>query len=270
MEILVGELAKLYGISNQLLHYYEDKGILNPQRSSTNGYRYYETTDLSKLGSIKKYRNAEFTLPEGLKLYENSTEWEVASYYQKQKEKLWFEIERKQYVMKCLDEDLALYTRYQHIGSKFLEEELEGFMCFESAGTQIIFQDNNKRKEATEWFKNIMYTNAAYIYHINDETMNVNEISYGMISSKLMARYLKLDKTDNVSYIDDGMFLTSVMNTEYDGSPEEYILKCLQYVKENKYKLTGNPFSRTIFIYVNDSKERRSYNIFYLPVKRRK
>lgn len=268
MDILVGELARLYGLSSQSLHYYEEKGILNPHRSVTNGYRYYETTDLSRLGSIKKYRNAEFSLPDGLELYENATDWEIANYYQKQKEKLWLEIERKQYLMRQIDEDLALYTRYQRIGNKFLEENLEGFMCFESAGTQIIFQDNNKRKEATDWFKNIMYTYASYLYYIDEKTMDVREVTYGMVSSKLMARYLKLNHTESVSIIDNGIFLTSVMNTEHDGAPEDYIIKCLSYVGEHGYKLIGKPFSRTIFIYTIDDKSRKSYNIFYLPVKK--
>lgn len=41
MEIIVSDLAKLYGISNQTLHYYEDKNILHPKRNVINNYRYY-------------------------------------------------------------------------------------------------------------------------------------------------------------------------------------------------------------------------------------
>lgn len=268
MEILVGDLAKIYGLSSQSLHYYEEKGILNPQRSVTNGYRYYEASDLSRLASVKKYRNAEFSLPEGLFLFEEADDWEVAYHYQKQKEKIWHEIERKQHLMMQIDEDLALYTRYQRIGSKFLEEELDGFMRFESAGTQIIFQDNNKRKEATPWFKNIIYTFASYMYYIDKKNKDVKQITYGMMSSKMMAKYLQLEQTENVCLIEEGPFLTSVMNTDKDGSLEGYIEKCLAYIKDKNYELRGNPFSRTIFLFSNNEKVRNSYNIFYLPIKK--
>lgn len=267
MEILVGELAKLYGLSSQTLHYYEEKGMLNPSRSVTNGYRYYEASDISRLGSIKKYRNAEFSLPDGVFLIEDADDWEVATCYQKQKENIRLEIERKQHLMYQMDEDLALYTRYQRIGNKFLEEELDGFMRFESAGAQIIFQNNSKRKEATPWFKNIMYTFASYMYYIDKNSNDVKDITYGMICSKLMAKYLQLDKTESVTNINKGLFLTSVMNTDIDGNLEEYIHKCLTYIKDKNYELRGNPFCRTIFLYANSEKLRKSYNIFYIPIK---
>lgn len=270
MDILVGELAKLYGLSSQTLHYYEDKGILKPKRSTTNGYRYYETSDLSRLGSIKKYRNADFGLSEGLKLLEDATESEIAKYYQKQKEKLWKEIQQKQLLVKQLDDDLVLYSRYKVIGSEFVEEELEGFVRFESVGTEIIFQDPKMRREATSWFKNIMYTHASYMYYVDESKFRFKHRTYGIAATKSTASYLQLEKSDSVSTIDGGLFLTSVMNTKSDGCTEDYINKCIEYVKTNGYLLRGNPFSRIIFIISKRDKVDYMYNVFYIPVKRSK
>ena len=268
MEILVGELAKLYGLSSQTLHYYEEKGVLNPNRSLTNGYRYYEASDISRLGSIKKYRNAEFSLPEGVFLFEEADDWDIATYYQKQKEKIRKEIERKQHLMIQIDDDLSLYNRYQRIGNRFIEEELDGFMRFESLRAERIFQNNKKSKEATPWFKNILYTFASYMYYIDENITEVKEITYGMVCSNLMAKYLELEKTRSVINIHKGLFLTSVMNTDVDGSLEEYINKCLTYVKENNYELRGNPFCRTIFLFTNSERNRKSYNFFYITIKK--
>ena len=41
----IGEIAALYGISTDVLRYYEELGILVPRRA-TNGYRVYRTEDL--------------------------------------------------------------------------------------------------------------------------------------------------------------------------------------------------------------------------------
>lgn len=270
MGILVGELAKLYGLSSQTLHYYEEKGMLIPYRDTQNGYRYYDVTDLSRLGSIKKYRNANFSLGEGIELYQNSDGNEVAYQYQKQREKIWEEIQQKQYLLMQLDEHLSLYNRYHQVGNKFYEQEYDWFVRFESKEAQVIFQDSNTRKEATPWFKNILYTVPSYMYYYDEKTMEINNITYGMMASKSIAKYLDLEVTDNVSIIEGGLFLTSVMNTEKDGTLSEYIKKCFTYINENGYKLRGNPFARTIFIFNDKDGEKKSYNIFFLPVKKLK
>lgn len=51
----VGELAKLYGVSPDLLRYYEEKGLLCPQRQE-NGYRAYRVQDVWRLNVIRDLR----------------------------------------------------------------------------------------------------------------------------------------------------------------------------------------------------------------------
>ena len=51
----VGELAKLYGASPDLLRYYEEKGLLCPQRQE-NGYRAYRVQDVWRLNVIRDLR----------------------------------------------------------------------------------------------------------------------------------------------------------------------------------------------------------------------
>ncbi|MBT9778196.1 MerR family transcriptional regulator [Clostridium sp. MCC353] len=57
----IGELAKLYGISTDVLRYYEELGILVPRRAS-NGYRVYRTEDLWCLNVIRDLRGLGFSM----------------------------------------------------------------------------------------------------------------------------------------------------------------------------------------------------------------
>ena len=74
-----------------------------------------------------------------MSIYENCTEWEIVSLYNKQKNLLWEEIEKKQYIISQLDKDLSMYMRYKEIGSTIIVEKLEGFLRFESAGSKISY-----------------------------------------------------------------------------------------------------------------------------------
>ncbi|MBO2447906.1 MerR family transcriptional regulator [Actinomadura barringtoniae] len=48
----IGELARLTGVDEQLLRYYERQGLLAPERAA-NGYREYADTDV---GAVRKIR----------------------------------------------------------------------------------------------------------------------------------------------------------------------------------------------------------------------
>lgn len=59
----VGQLAKLSGVSTRTLRYYEELGLLAPQRKA-NGYRVYGQTDVAALQQILLFRSCGVELEE--------------------------------------------------------------------------------------------------------------------------------------------------------------------------------------------------------------
>lgn len=53
----IGDISKLYGISNDILRYYEKIGLLIPDVRGENGYRYYSEKQLWKLNNIRSLRS---------------------------------------------------------------------------------------------------------------------------------------------------------------------------------------------------------------------
>lgn len=266
MNILVGDLAKLYGISSQTLHYYEERNILHPKRDVMNGYRYYETSDLPHLGSIKKYRNAGFSLNESIDIYDNAKESEVPSYYIEQKKALWKEIEEKQHIIHQLDDDLAIYMRYRENPEAIIIEELEGFLRFESRGSQIIFQDQRMRNEAIPWFKDIFYTSGSQMFYLDKELNCILSSTHGMVATLTAAKYLNLKVTENVELIKAGKFLTSIINTNINKDFEKALFNCMYYIKEKNLKIRGNPFTKTLFIFKDDNNSNKVLEQILIPI----
>lgn len=63
----IGEFAKLVGLSAYTLRYYEDQGLIRPQRDG-NGVRYYTTQDIRWVGFILHLKGTGMRLNE-LKRY---------------------------------------------------------------------------------------------------------------------------------------------------------------------------------------------------------
>lgn len=57
----VGELSRLFDISTDTLRYYEEIGVLVPQRAANN-YRVYRTEDVWKLNVIRDLRDLDFPI----------------------------------------------------------------------------------------------------------------------------------------------------------------------------------------------------------------
>lgn len=62
MGYLIKELAALSGVSTRTLRYYEEIGLLKPQRTMQNGYRIYAQDDVDLLQQILFYRSLDLSL----------------------------------------------------------------------------------------------------------------------------------------------------------------------------------------------------------------
>ena len=64
MEYSINKLAKLAGVSTRTLRYYDEIGLLSPERISSNGYRVYGQKEIDLLQQILFYRELGVSLDE--------------------------------------------------------------------------------------------------------------------------------------------------------------------------------------------------------------
>lgn len=60
MQYKIGDVARILGISRDLLRYYEKKGVVRPQKDKHNDYRYYDSWDINFLLDCLWYKNFGF------------------------------------------------------------------------------------------------------------------------------------------------------------------------------------------------------------------
>ena len=103
----IGDVAKILGISTDLLRYYEKKGVVSPQKDARNDYRYYEVWDINFLLDCLWFKNFNFSIEEIAQLVSGS-DYETLSGQLAAKEE---ELERALRRQKLLLERLQLHRR---------------------------------------------------------------------------------------------------------------------------------------------------------------
>ena len=64
MKISISALSIAYGLTPEALRYYEEKGLLTPERTSSSGFRKFSSVDIQMLGIIKSLQRQGFSLDE--------------------------------------------------------------------------------------------------------------------------------------------------------------------------------------------------------------
>ena len=68
----IGDVSKICEISAASIRFFEEKGILHPQKDVVNNYRYYTVWDINRLLEYRKLRELGFSLNESIDIITGS------------------------------------------------------------------------------------------------------------------------------------------------------------------------------------------------------
>ena len=74
----IKEVEEITGINASTLRYYEEEGLLSPERNATNSYREYSESDLQRLNKIKFLRNLQMNIKTISGILNNTIQFEDA------------------------------------------------------------------------------------------------------------------------------------------------------------------------------------------------
>ena len=79
MQYKIGDVARILGISTDLLRYYEKKGVVTPTKDKQNDYRYYDTWDINFLIDCLWYKNFGFGIDQVATIVSKSSYEDIIS-----------------------------------------------------------------------------------------------------------------------------------------------------------------------------------------------
>lgn len=106
-KLKIGEVAELFGLNIQTLHYYDKIGLFCPRyREDTSGYRLYEQTQLYRLANIIYLRKQGYSIKDIKNYLDNLTYQGRAAGLQTQAELLTREVKRLKFISNAIKEKI--------------------------------------------------------------------------------------------------------------------------------------------------------------------
>lgn len=128
LSLSIQELAKIMQVSTRTLRFYEEKGLLHPQRLD-NHYRVYGIDALSRVEAIINLKQSGLSLLEIQTIFESKVDF--SAMMEKQKQSLIKQIEALQKSIQFIEEQLLIWHELERHGFEKLwieEKEMEDYL----------------------------------------------------------------------------------------------------------------------------------------------
>lgn len=119
MELSIGKVSKLFGISPETLRYYEMEGFLFPKRNPLNGYREYTFEDIFLLTDLLFYRDIGIPIKDIHEIFNGMKASEITGLISEKKIRIQEKIEHYKSFLVKLENWEALHTESLQFYEKY-------------------------------------------------------------------------------------------------------------------------------------------------------
>lgn len=109
--LTIGEFSRICFVTKKTLRYYDEIGLLRPDYTAENGYRYYTADQLSTMLLINKLKSYDFSLPEISAVLANPDKNLLAEKMLQKRREMEQQIKTTTHILRQIDDDLAKLKR---------------------------------------------------------------------------------------------------------------------------------------------------------------
>lgn len=260
MYLTVGEIAKVLGVSTEMIRFYVRQGIIKPMKNEENSYWEYSSDDVLRLSDILFYRDLNLPLKDIKRIFEGLEVEKIGDLIEERKKDAQKNIRKLQRALEKLEEweesyndEFNLIGKYK-IGRMPPELRKEGY--YDEEDHIAIYLKSGLKINRQDW----IYVSLSFYCNIFDKELKLK-------------RYLSVNKTqeteqansaqDTIEESAERCIYTQVF---YSDCVEDMINPLIEYAEREGYQLTGEIYGRENTNYFVKGKRLGMYRL-YAPIK---
>ena len=265
----ISDVAKILGISSELVRYYERLGILKPTRGS-NGYRKYTTRDINILTGSRKYIEMGFSLETVEFLLNHASLDDVINALSDMEESLAKEIRWKQLILNEIQQSKNKYKLIHNFGNmlpKFKIQNSPPVYRINCQNKMTISLEDILSNDVKKWIQRLPVVRISPEFPVVSIYNMTDDYYFGYLVDQSIAEELDLLDTPGIKFYPSQLCITTIIKSEGDNTIRPDLLQdAVKYMDNHSMEMIGNAWGDTIGNYTKDGIHQK-YHLIYIPIK---
>lgn len=269
MKYKIGEVSRILGISPDLLRYYEKKGVVSPEKSSGNSYRYYDAWDINFLMDCLWFKNFGFSIEQISNIVKIPGTGELETLLSGKEEELRETIRRCRLLLMRSEHHRADLRKTETLLHRFEISELPaGWRFINRIGNDYI-EGRETSRAAESWLKIIPFNQRCFEMEISDIRPGTEgSCRWGYSLTQQYSEALDFVPEPPAAFYPAKKSLHTVFKSAggRDGFYPALLCYALEYAEKNGLELEGTVFG---VILASVLEKNRFYGFFeaWLPLR---
>ena len=153
MRYKIGDVARVLGVSTDILRYYERKGVVTPEKDEHNDYRYYDSWHINFLTDCLWFKNFGFSIEQIADIVRIPNAGEIGQLFSMKEDELRDHIRRCELLLKRSAEHRESLAAIENLLYKCEIAESEEYVRFINRIGENFLTDSLTRETAKKWLE---------------------------------------------------------------------------------------------------------------------
>lgn len=267
MRYKIGDVAKILGISPDLLRYYEKKGVVKPVKDRSNDYRYYEPWDINFLIDCLWYKNFGFGIDQVAKIVSRSSYSDIQAMIAAKDAEIEASIRHQEMLLRRTREHQQEVNRAQDLLGKC--DLVYSPEIYRYLNRYNFIYDNSKELQALshQWLQYMPFTHRCFEIGQEDLENKTDNYAWGFSLSMDYVQELEVPLKPPVAHLASEPSIHSVFTSSGKNAFSPRHLKyIMDYARENGLTVAGNARGNLICSVLQDEKLTGYFEV-WLPIE---
>jgi DNA-binding transcriptional MerR regulator len=268
MRYKIGDVARILGISTDLIRYYEEKGVVTPQKDRNNRYRYYDAWDVNFLIDCLWYKKMGFGINEIAKMSKVESYHDLIAHLTSQGDQILEQIQYQNLLlerMRRLTEDVVRVKDY--LGVCDIRHNKE-FLYYLNRRNDVYDNSPACQQLNESWNRYMPFTKRLFMIDEEGLSGKNDDYMWGFSISRTYARTFGVTETPNVLRVRPKLCVHAAFKSYgKDGFTARHLDFMRDFARKNGLRTKGHAFGNLICSVPEDGKI-TGYFEAWLPVRK--
>ncbi|MCI8538963.1 MAG: MerR family transcriptional regulator [Oscillospiraceae bacterium] len=241
MRYKIGDVAKILGISPDLLRYYEKKGVVKPTKDPDNDYRYYDAWDVNFLMDCLWFKNFGFSIEQIAEMVRIPSARQLSTLFYEKEDELRATITRCELLLKRSEEHRQELTHIPRLLGRCELGDSPEVIRYINRYTDSFDNSPALQRLSRDWLDLIPFTSRCFEIQKEDLLQDGGrDYRWGLALAMDYAEQLKVAQDPPVAHLRSERSIHSVFKSSGKGNfSPRHIRYMVDYAHEQGLTITG-------------------------------